>query len=88
MKGRKSSKLEIRNSSRAMRISNFEFGASSGYILFEVIIAVTIFSLAIVGLMRVLDTSLETANLFARDTAIRYGLQSILTEARHQDWPT
>lgn len=56
-----------------------------GYILFEVIIAVTIFSLAIVGLMRVLDTSLQSANYFARDTAIRYGLQSILTEARHQE---
>tara|TARA_R110002096_G_scaffold91625_22_gene207387 strand:- start:634 stop:1014 length:381 start_codon:yes stop_codon:yes gene_type:complete len=56
-----------------------------GYILFEVIIAVTIFSLAIVGLMRVLDTSLNSANYFACDTAIRYGLQSILTEARHRD---
>ena len=77
---------EARNSNRAIRTSNFEFRVSnSGYILFEVIIAVTIFSLAVVGLMRVLDTSLDSANLFARDTAIRYGLQSILTEAQHQE---
>ena len=45
----------------------------------------TIFALAAGGLIRVLQSSSETANMFARDTAIRYGLHAIVTEARHLD---
>jgi len=57
----------------------------AGYMLLEVILATTIFAIAMVGLFRVLQVSMSTSNDFARDTAIRYGLQSIITEARHKD---
>ncbi len=55
-----------------------------GYILLEVVMAVAIFALAMVGLFKVLQVSMQTSNEFAQQTAVRYGLQSILTEARHR----
>ena len=56
-----------------------------GAILFEVLIAMTIFALSAVSLIALLQSSAETANMYARDTSIRYGLHAIITEARHLD---
>ena len=56
----------------------------AGYLLFEVIIAITIFSLSFVGLMRVLKQSQDSATQFALEAHIRYGLEAILTEVRNR----
>lgn len=68
-----------------MRPQIHQSQSQKGYMLFEVIMAVTIFSLAMVGLFKTLQVSAQTSNDFARDTAIRYGLLAILTEAKHRD---
>ncbi|MEO0445926.1 MAG: hypothetical protein AAF191_07610 [Verrucomicrobiota bacterium] len=52
-----------------------------GYLLLEVILAVTIFALSFVGLMRVLQLSQRTATEFAWDTHLQFGLEAILAEA-------
>lgn len=58
--------------------------SQAGYLLFEVIIAVTIFSLSFVGLMRVLKQSQDAASQFAFEAHVRYGLEAILTEVRNR----
>ena len=57
---------------------------SHAYILFEVMIAVAIFSIAAVGLANSLNATIEAANYLDRQTAIRYGLESILAEAKQK----
>lgn len=56
-----------------------------GYILYEVLIALTVFALAITGLMQVLSLTIDAANEIAFERAVHRGLESILTEARHRD---
>lgn len=53
-----------------------------GYILFELVIALTIFSIAVLGLARALSDSLQIVNTMNRETAIRIGLRSFLEERR------
>ena len=55
-----------------------------GYILLEVIIAVTIFSLSFVGLIRVLHQSQENATECAFESQVRSGLEAILAEAQNR----
>jgi type II secretory pathway pseudopilin PulG len=57
---------------------------SRGYILLELVIALTIFSIAVLGLARSLSTALEVANSLNKDNAIRIGLRSFLEEARRK----
>ena len=53
-----------------------------GYILFELVIALTIFSIAVLGLSRSLTGSLEVANILNRDQMLRVGMRSFLEEIR------
>ena len=53
--------------------------------LYEVLIAVTIFALAVVGMVKLLNMVVTTSNEFAYDAAIRRGLESILAEARQRE---
>ncbi len=55
-----------------------------GYILLELVIALTIFAIAVLGLARSLNTALEVANALNRENAIRIGLRSFLEEARRK----
>ena len=55
-----------------------------GYILLELVIALTIFAIAVLGLARSLSTALEVANSLNRENAIRIGLRSFLEEARRK----
>lgn len=55
-----------------------------GYILLELVIALTIFALAVLGLARSLNSSLEVANTLNRESAIRIGLRSFVEELRHK----
>ncbi|MFT5466512.1 MAG: type II secretory pathway pseudopilin PulG [Verrucomicrobiales bacterium] len=58
---------------------------NSGYILFEVLIAITIFAIAFAGLVKALGQTINASNDLAIQRQLRFGLESILTEARHQD---
>lgn len=55
---------------------------SRGYILLELVIALTIFAIAVLGLTRSLNEALGVANSLNRDNAIRMGLRSFLEESR------
>jgi hypothetical protein len=57
--------------------------ASPGaYVLLEMIIALTVFSVVVTGLAQALHSSLDSSNHLRRQAAIRRGLESILVEAR------
>ncbi len=56
----------------------------SGYILFELILALTIFAISVLGLAQALNQALETANLLRRDQIIRIGMRNFLEEVRRK----
>jgi len=53
-----------------------------GFVLLEMIIALTIFAVVVTGLATVLHSSLDSANLLRRQASIRRGLEAILVEAK------
>ena len=53
-----------------------------GFVLLELIIALTIFAIVVTGLATVLHSSLDSANLLRRQASIRRGLEAILVEAK------
>lgn len=55
-----------------------------GYVLLEIIIALTVFAVAVGGLTSVLHASLDSANALRRSAAIRRGLEAMLIEARQK----
>lgn len=55
---------------------------TGGYVLFEVVLAVAVFSIVVAGLAKSLITAIEASNAVERDIAIRLGLDSVLREAR------
>lgn len=57
-------------------------GRRDGYVLLEIIIALTVFAVVVTGLAGALHSSLDAANLLRRQAAIRRGLESILVEAK------
>lgn len=56
----------------------------SGYILFELVLALGIFAIAVLGLAKSLNQALETANLLRRDQIIRIGMRNFLEEIRRK----
>lgn len=52
-----------------------------GYVLLEIIIALTVFSISIAGLANSLHASIDSASTLKRQAAIRRGLEAILAEA-------
>ncbi|WP_395738667.1 prepilin-type N-terminal cleavage/methylation domain-containing protein [Prosthecobacter sp.] len=57
---------------------------SAGYILLELVLALTIFSIAVLGLAKCLNQALETANLLRRDQIIRIGMRNFFEELRNK----
>jgi type II secretory pathway pseudopilin PulG len=55
-----------------------------GYILLELVIALGMFALGVLGLARALNTSVEVANILNRDQRVRVGLRSFLEEVRRK----
>lgn len=55
-----------------------------GYILFELVLALGIFAVAVLGLAKALNQALETANLLKRDQIIRIGMRNFLEEVRRK----
>lgn len=56
-------------------------GGAAGYVLLEIIIALTIFAVVVTGLAGLLHSTLDGANQLRRQAAVRRGLESILVEA-------
>lgn len=54
---------------------------ADGYVLLEIIIALTIFAITVTGLATLLHSTLDSANLLRRQAAVRRGLESTLNEA-------
>lgn len=54
----------------------------SGYILLELIIALSIFAIAVLGLAKSLSSSVEVSNILNRESAIRIGMRSFIEELR------
>lgn len=59
-------------------------GPASGYILLELIIALSIFAIGVLGLARALNGSVEVANILNKDQRVRLGLRSFLEEVRRK----
>lgn len=54
------------------------------YILLELVLALTIFAIAVLGLAKALSQSMEVANLLRRDQIIRIGMRNFLEEVRRK----
>lgn len=57
-------------------------GRRRAYILLEVIIALTVFSIVAVGLAVALQSSIESVNFLTREAVVRRGLDAMLIEAK------
>lgn len=53
-----------------------------GYVLLEIIIALTVFAVVVTGLAGLLHSTLDSANLLRKQAAIRRGMEALLMEAR------
>jgi hypothetical protein len=60
------------------------YAARRAYILFELVLALGIFAIAVLGLAKSLNQALETANLLKRDQIIRIGMRNFLEEIRRK----
>ena len=59
--------------------------STGGYILLEVILAMMVFSVAVVGLTKALNSMLNTTNEIQREYAVQMGLDAIIAEAKAKD---
>lgn len=57
---------------------------TGGYILLELIIALSIFAIGVLGLARTLNSSMEVANILNKDQRVRIGMRSFLEEIRRK----
>jgi hypothetical protein len=55
-----------------------------GYLLFELIIALSIFAIGVLALARSLNTTVESVNLLNRDARLRLAMRSFLEELRRK----
>jgi hypothetical protein len=69
-----------------IRHSSFGFPRlrRGGYLLLELILALTLFSLAVTGLARSLQVGIHTASILSRENDVRIGLRSFLEEVRRK----
>jgi hypothetical protein len=74
--------LTRRSSAAPIPFAQARLHLRSGYVLLEIIIALTVFAVVVTGLASVLHSSLDAANLLRRQAAVRRGLESILVEAK------
>jgi len=58
--------------------------SADGYVLLEIIVALTVFAVAVAGLSSVLHSSLDSSNALRRTAAVRRGLEAVLIEARQK----
>jgi Tfp pilus assembly protein PilV len=58
---------------------------AKGYVLFEVILALTVFSLAVLGMAKALGVAIESVGSLNRENDIRVGLRSFVEEIRRKE---
>lgn len=56
----------------------------SGFILFEVMIAIAVFAIVALSLASAMNSTIEASNYLDRQASIRYGLDSMMYEALHK----
>lgn len=66
-------------------MSTFQARGPAAYVLFEVVLALTIFAAAVLSLAGSLNSALETGVNLNRDNAIRMGLRSFIEETRRKE---
>jgi len=54
------------------------------YLLLDVVLAVTVFAIAVTGILVAVNRITETSSLYARDMQVQYGMDAMLVEARHR----
>ena len=67
---------------KRFRSAGISAGVCRGYVLLEIIIALTVFAVSVGGLASILHSSLDSANLLRRQASVRRGLSAILAEAK------
>jgi len=65
-------------------ILRFTSKTRRGYVLFEAILALAVFALAVMGLARALTTAIETSGILSKENEIRTGLRSFVEEIRRK----
>lgn len=58
---------------------------SGGYMLLEVLIALTVFSIAVVGMAEAINASIEAMNFLTRQETMRNRLQALIVEAMQME---
>src|SRR4030095_16416583 len=64
------------------RPRSFRGGNRHGYVLLEMIIALTVFAIVATGLASALHSSLDASNMLRRQASMRRGLEAILVESK------
>ncbi len=72
-----------RNASQEQRTRKFVL-RPRGYILFELIIALSIFSIGVLGLARTLNASMEVAQILNKEQRLRIAMRSMVEELRRK----
>jgi len=54
------------------------------YLLLDVVLAVTVFAIAVTGILVAISSITETSKNYARDMQVQYGMDAMLVEARHR----
>ena len=62
----------------------FKASPHQGYILLELVIALSIFAIGVLGLAKSLNASVEVANILNKDQRVRIGMRSFLEEVRRK----
>jgi hypothetical protein len=81
-------RFSIRHTRLSVRLGQQRVGLAvpasrrGGYVLLEIIIALTVFAVSVSGMASLLHSSLDSANLLRRQALVRRGLESILVEAK------
>lgn len=72
---------------RSSRRPVLRWSGQPAYILLELVIALSIFAIAVVGLAKSLNTTLEVGNIMNKDNAVRLGLRSFIEETKRKAAP-
>ena len=64
--------------------SKFRKTDCGAYLLLDVILAVTVFAIAVTGILVAVNRITETSRLYAMDMQVQYGMDAMLVEARHR----
>lgn len=64
--------------------SQFGKGGERAYLLLDVVLAVTIFAIAVTGMLVAINRITETSKFYAQDMQLQYGMDAMLVEARHR----